>query len=186
MSAAYQRRLFTVSEYYAMAEFGILAPDERVELLEGQIIADFPIGSRHAACVNRLHFYLACRINRRAQIHIRNPVRLSRYSEPEPDVALLKPRDDFYAEAHPRPEDVLLIIEVADTSEEADRRLKVPLYARSGIPEVWLVALNKETVEVYRSPSPDGYAETSRLARGESLHVQALPDVVLTVDELLG
>lgn len=186
MGAAYQRQLFTVSEYYAMAEFGILAPDERVELLEGQIIANSPIGSRHAACTSRLNYKIFDRVGERATVAVQNPVRLGRYSEPEPDVALLKPRDDFYAEAHPRPEDVLLIIEVADTSEEADRRLKMPLYARSGIPEVWLIALNKETVEVYRSPSPDGYAETSRLARGESLHVQALPDVVLTVDELLG
>lgn len=186
MSAAEKLRPFTVQEYYTMAEAGILTPDDRVELLDGQIVIMSPIGSRHAACVNRLTFLLPDVLRQQAVLSVQNPVRLDNFSEPEPDVALLKPRADFYAARHPGPDDVLLIIEVADRSLDTDCRLKLPLYARSGIQEVWLVILEQNLIEVYRRPTPDGYQDRMSARRGEHLDILALPDMSVSVDDILG
>ncbi|RME47171.1 MAG: Uma2 family endonuclease [Chloroflexi bacterium] len=181
-----ERRLFTVDEYHQMAEAGIFTEDDRVELIEGEIVEMAPIGSRHAACVDRLNRLFSNRIGERAIARVQSPVRLSEFSEPEPDLALLRPRPDFYAQAHPQPEDVLLVVEVAETSVTSDRDVKVPLYARAGIPEVWLVDLAEETVEVYREPLPRGYAKIRRVWRGDELAPHAFPDRVFTADEILG
>lgn len=181
-----ERRLFTVDEYYQMAEAGIFSEDDRVELIEGEIVEMSPIGSRHAACVNRLNGLFARRMEGNAVVSVQNPIRLSEFSEPEPDLALLQPRADFYAEAHPEPEDVLLVVEVAETSAGSDRRVKVPLYARAGILEVWLIDLADETIEIYRRPSPRGYGEVQRAWRGDHLSPQAFPDEQFSVDDVLG
>lgn len=178
-------RLFTVDEYHRMAEVGILTEDDRVELIEGEIVEMSPIGSRHVACVNRLTRLFTQEGGEGAIVSVQNPIRLSEYSEPEPDLALLRPRLDFYAEALPGPEDTLLVVEVMETSAEYDRQKKLPLYAQAGIPEVWLVDLAAECIEVYRQPSPGGYEEVQRRCRGERLAPQAFPDVELTVDEIL-
>jgi len=180
------KRLFTVDEYYQMARAGILCEDDRVELIEGEVVAMTPIGRRHAACVNRLNRLLSRQVGEHAIVSIQNPVRLSEYSEPQPDLVLLQPRPDFYAQAHPGPEAILLVVEVAETSAESDRNIKVPLYARAGVLETWLVDLAEECIEVYRKPSPRGYGEILRTWRGEDISPQTLPGVSLSVDAILG
>jgi hypothetical protein len=180
------RRSFTVEEYHKMAQVGILSEDDRVELLEGEIVEMTPIGSRHAACVNRLNRLFSDRVGAQAIVSIQNPIRLSERSEPQPDLALLKPEPDFYAMAHPGPEDVLLVIEVAETSPDYDREFKIPLYARAGIPEAWLVDLQAEAIEVYRKPSPQGYGEVRRAGRNQRIAPKPLPELELAVADLLG
>ena len=180
------RHRFTVEEYHKMAQAGILGEDDRVELIEGEIVEMPPIGSRHAACVDRLNQLFSAQVGDQAIVRVQSPIRLSELSEPQPDLALLKPRPDFYAAAHPRPEDVLLMIEVAEASVDYDREVKVPLYARAGVPEVWLVDLQGEFIEVHRRPSARGYGEVRQARRGERLAPQALPKLELPVDDLLG
>ena len=186
MSVAYTPYLITVDDFEAMGRAGVLGEDARVELLEGQLYAMSPIGSRHAACVNRLNQALTVQVQNRAIVSVQNPIRLDDYSEPEPDIALLRPREDFYASAHPGPQDVLLVIEVADTSVAGDRRIKLPLYARSGIPEVWLVVLEAGEVEVYRQPGSEGYGRVERLSGEQALSPEVFSDVALRVGDLFG
>lgn len=183
------KRLFTVSEYYQMAQVGIFSEDDRVELLEGEIIEMSPISSRHASCVDRLTRLFSQRVGEHAIVRVQNPVRLSEHSEPEPDLTLLKPRADFYSTAHPQPEDVLLVIEVCETSADLDRRVKLPLYAQAGIPEAWLIDVAQEQIEVYRVPSVQGYGETQTLTRGQTLRAPLIPTIELIelkVEEMLG
>lgn len=186
MTVQVLRRRFTVDEYYLMAKVGILHEDDRVELIEGEIVEMSPIGSRHAASVMRLTQYLAEKAGRQALLDVQNPVRLGEHSEPQPDISLLKPRADFYAGAHPGPEDVLLLIEVADTSVDYDRQVKIPLYARAGIGEVWLVDLTENQVEVYRQPGPRGYRQILRPTTEDRLAPQSLPDLELSPRDILG
>ncbi|HEX3035581.1 MAG TPA: Uma2 family endonuclease [Thermodesulfobacteriota bacterium] len=169
MSIQPVRRLFTVTEYYRMAEAGILSEDDRVELIEGEIIEMTPIGSRHSACVDRLSTLFHLHLGKAVIIRVQNPVRLDERSEPQPDVSLLKPRKDYYAEAHPTPDDVLLIIEVSETSIDYDRRVKLPLYARALIPEVWLVDIPGDRIEVHKQPSKEIYQEPRYIQRGQHL-----------------
>lgn len=178
-------RRFTVDDYHRMAEAGILEPDERVELIEGEIVAMAAIGSRHAGCVNTLNRLLARAVDERALVAVQNPVRLSELSEPEPDIALLRPRPDHYAEAHPGPRDVLLIIEVAETTLDFDREVKAALYAGAGVPEVWLVDLPGDRVEVHREPGPTGYRDVTSHGRSTVLRPGALPEIEVSVDAVL-
>jgi len=169
-----------------MARAGILREDDRVELLDGEILEMTPIGSRHAACVDRLNQLFSDQVRRRAIVRIQNPIRLSERSEPQPDLTLLRPRPDFYAQAHPGPGDVLLVVEVAETSADVDRDVKVPLYARAGILEVWLVDLAGECIEVSRTPTPQGYQEVRRVRRGDRLVPDAFPDLEFVPDTIIG
>lgn len=169
-----------------MAETGILSEDDRVELIEGEIIEMSPIGSRHAACVRRLDALFNQRLGGAAQVSAQNPVLIDEYSQPEPDVALLKPRDDFYSEAHPGASDVLLIVEVADTSVEYDRQVKAPLYARASIGEMWLVNLQADVLEVYTRPENGAYRDERHLAKGDSVSLTAIPGLTIAVEEILG
>ncbi|HLT47219.1 MAG TPA: Uma2 family endonuclease [Rubricoccaceae bacterium] len=182
-----RERLFTVDEYYAMARAGILGPEDRVELIEGRIVAMSPIGHRHASSVSRLTRFFVRHADAFAVVWIQSPVRLSTRTEPEPDLALLVPKD-AYAARHPRPEEVLLLIEVADTTLAYDRDTKLPLYAREGVREVWIVALPEERVHVYRRPTPEGYAEHAVFERGAALRAGALPEDVppLPIEVALG
>jgi Uma2 family endonuclease len=180
------RRLFTTDEYHRMMQNGVLSEDDRVELIAGEILEMSPISSRHAACVKRLNHLLSRLVGRRALVSVQDPIHLGAHSEPQPDVALLQPRDDFYADAHPEPEDVLLIIEVAESSQDFDRAVKLPLYARSGIPVVWLVDLQNESVQTYSQPTPNGYSEIHQLWRGQTVTLQAFPDVSIPVNDILG
>jgi Uma2 family endonuclease len=169
-----------------MAAAGILTEDDRVELIDGEIIQMPPIGSRHAACVGRLDRLFASQVGDAAQVRVQNPVRLNDQAEPEPDLALVKPRTDFYALAHPRPEDVLLIVEVADTSAGYDRSVKGPLYARAGIAEMWLVDLEGERIDVLRDPTPEGYRTAQPYQRDDRIAIDALPQIEVAVDAILG
>jgi Uma2 family endonuclease len=186
MSAQLEPRRFNVTEYYQMAEAGILTPADRVELIAGEIIKLSPIGSPHAACVTRLTRLFHNIIENEEIISTQNPVRLDNYSEPVPDIALLKPRKDYYAARHPVPADVLLIVEVADSSLLKDRNIKVPLYAGAGIAEVWLINLPEELIEVYFDPRDGEYRKVQKFKRGEIADSPTVTDVSLTVDEVLG
>lgn len=177
---------FSVAEYALLAEAGILHEDDRIELIEGRIEDMAPIGSSHASSVNRLLTKCVQTFYPQAIASAQNPVQLNAFSEPQPDVMLLRPRDDFYAERHPAPEDVLLLIEVADSSVEYDQQVKIPLYAKSGIQEVWLFNLRDQCVEVYRSPVDERY-ETILILRGQQeVTPLAFPEVSLTIADLLG
>ena len=168
-----------------MAEAGILTEKDRVELLNGEIIALPPIGSWHAGHVNRFNRILLPALLQRAVVSIQGPVRLSDESEPEPDVMLLKPREDDYTGGHPGPEDVLLLIEVADTSVEYDRGTKLSAYARAGIREVWILIRAERRIYVYTGPSVGGYANVRGVGRGQSIAPNAFPDMVLEVDKVI-
>lgn len=180
------RKRFTTQEYEQIAAAGVFAEDDRVELLEGEIVQMSPIGPQHSACVSRLNRLFQEKLGNSVIVRVQDPIRLGNYSEPEPDVALVQPRTDFYAGGHPEPEDVLLLIEVADSSLSYDRDLKLPLYARAGVSEVWLVGLLAQTVEVFRAPSESGYGERREARRGESVAALNVPAVVLSVAEILG
>ncbi len=186
MSVQVERHHFTVDEYYRMGDAGIFTEDDRVELIDGEIIRISPIGSRHAACVRRLDALLNRLFSRVAQVSAQNPIRISDFSEPQPDIALLSPRADFYAQGHPTPANVLLVIEVADTSVEYDREIKGPLYARAGIAEMWLVNLREDLVELYTNPAGGSYQSVRRAGRSESFTSQSLPGMTFSADEILG
>src|SRR5882724_6121200 len=178
---------FTVRDFHRMADAGIFHEDDRLELLQGEIVEMPPIGPGHASGVNRLmNSFLPLQVSGKAIISGQNPIRLDEYSEPQPDLALLKPRPDFYAREHPGPQDVFLVVEVMDSSTSYDREVKVPLYARFSIPETWLLDVEQGLIEVYRAPGPEGYQQVRTLRRGERLSPQAFPDLIVTVDELLG
>ena len=145
-----------------------------------------PIGSYHAGDVDRLAQLFFQRLAGRAIVRVQNPIHLSEYSEPQPDISLLRPRADFYTTSHPTPQDILLVVEVADTSVAYDREIKVAIYARAGIAEYWLRDLQGEAIEVYRGPSPEGYQQVQTVRRGDRLAPEALPDVEFLVDQLLG
>lgn len=180
------RRRFTVEEYYRMAEAGILREDERVELIEGEILEMSPIGRRHAACVARLDDLLRQKTRGKFLIWPQNPVQLNDLSKPQPDIAILKKRKDYYAGLNPAPADVLLIVEVADTTVQHDRTVKAPLYARAGIPEVWLVDLPGEAVEIYARPEQGEYQTRLTLKRGESIISPTISGLSFSVESVLG
>lgn len=181
-----RRRRFTVDEYHRMAETGVLREDDRVELIDGEVVVMSPIGTLHAACVDRLNELLIFALARRATVRVQNPVRLDDHSEPQPDLVVARRAEDFYASRCPGPGDTLLTIEVGDSSARFDRNVKAPLYARSGVPEVWLVDLGAGEVQVCRRPTPAGFADVSVKRRGDTLSIEAMPELVLTVDEVLG
>lgn len=171
------KRLFTVKEYYQMFEAGLFANGERVELIRGEIIKMSPIGRRHAACVDRCNYVFAAKLGGKVLIRIQNPLSLDNTSEPEPDVLLLKYKEDFYESGHPQTADVFLLIEVADSKINSDRELKIPLYVEDGITEVWLIDINSACIEVYRHPTIAGYQEIQKFYRGQNLSVLAFPDI---------
>ncbi len=186
MSQQLSRRWFTVGEYNRMGETGILTEDDRVELIEGEIVEMNAIGSVHAACVNRLNMLLSRQAGQEFIVSVQNPIIADDYSEPEPDIAVLRPRDDYYAHGHPKSADVLLVIEVADTSVEVDRKIKIPLYARAGIPVTVLVDLPKELVEVHSVIVNGRYQSAQIFRRGDSFRVGIIPQLNLNVDAILG
>jgi len=187
MPPAVKRRRFTLEEYHRMGEAGILADDPRIELLAGAVVVREPTGSRHAGTVDRIAHLFFSRLAGRAIVRVQNPVAFpDEMSELQPDVTLLRPQTDFYSSAHPGAGDVLLLIEVADATLRLDRRVKIPLYARAGIGEAWLVDLTTERVEVFRRPTGGHYRDVAPLARGAGVTPLAFPDLALVVDDLLG
>ena len=186
MSVQYQKRYFNVDEYYRMAEVGLLSPDDRVELIDGEIVEMSPIGCTHAGTVDRSSAFLHRTLGGAVQVRVQNPVRLNDFSEPQPDVVLLKPREDFYTKSHPTASDVLIVIEVADTSVNYDRNVKLALYARAGIPEAWLMVLPKDLIEVHSQPENGKYQKVQRLKRGKTLVSPTMPTFSCKVEDLLG
>jgi Uma2 family endonuclease len=178
------RRPITVAEYHRMGEVGILGERDRVELIEGELVAMSPIGSYHTGTVNKLNHSLVHAVGEHAIVSVQNPVRLDDLSEPQPDFALLKSRPDFYQDTPAQPADVLLLIEVADTSLNYDRAVKRALYARHAIPEFWIVDLTSGEVEICRDPKPDGYAAVQRVGRDGAAEPELLPGVRIQVSTL--
>jgi Uma2 family endonuclease len=176
---------FSVADYYRMADTGVLKPDARVELLDGKIIDMSPIGPFHGGLVNRLIRLFHKLAAGRWLVSAQNPVHLDEYSEPQPDLMLLKPAADDYTSRHPVPEDVFLLIEVADSSLAYDREDKLPAYGRAGISEVWILNLPAKTIEVYREPHFAGYGSTRTLCAGDKASPLAFPEVAVDVAELL-
>jgi Uma2 family endonuclease len=186
MTVQVPKRLFTVDEFHRMGEARVFGEDDRVELIDGEVMKMTPIGPRHASCVRRLIAILSPLVGDAAIVDVQNPLPLNARAEPQPDVVLLKPRVDFYRQAHPGPSDVLLVIEVADTSAEYDRILKAPQYARAGIAELWVVNLAEALVEVYRQPTGGEYGEHLAVGPGSSLRLPGLGSRQVAVDDVLG
>jgi Uma2 family endonuclease len=186
MPVALRTRRFTVDEYYRMAQVGILSEQDRVELIDGEVLPMSPIGSRHSATVDRVNHAFNSRLSGRAIVRVQGPVRLDLYTEPEPDILLLRPRADFYASGHPGPADVLLIVEVADSSIGYDRDVKAYIYARSGVPEYWLLDLNENVLIRHASPDGGTYRVVDRLDAQARLAPALLPDCAIGVGDLIG
>ncbi len=177
------RYRWTVTDYHKMAKAGVLTEDSRVELIEGEVVEMPPIGGKHAGKVLRLTHLLAIQLGEQALISTQNPLQLDPHSEPQPDIALLRRREDFYETAHPGPADVLLLIEITDSSAVYDRQVKIPLYARYGIPEVWLVNLPRRCLEIYRHPSAEGYGQLTE-HHTDQVSPERLPEVTIALNEL--
>ena len=181
------RYSFTVDEYNRMGAAGIFPDGVRTELIEGEIVEMAPIGSHHASVVLRMaRLFIRALTDEQAIVSIQNPFHLSDRSEPEPDIMVLAPRSDDYAEQHPNPQDVRLLIEVSDSTIEWDRGVKLPLYARGGVREVWIVDLNADAIQVCREPNAGGYSEVRIASRGESLAPIAFPNLAIAVNDILG
>lgn len=180
-----QRRLFTIDEYHKMADAGIFCAEDRVELIEGEVVVMMPIGSRHAGTVNRTGDVLRESLGNRVLVSTQNPVRLPPYSEPQPDIAVLVRRADYYIASHPMPDEIYLLIEVADSSRAMDLAVKMPMYARAGIRELWIIDLTLNQIEVYRRPENGVYQERATLLRGGTLTIAAFPDISIPVTDLI-
>jgi Uma2 family endonuclease len=186
MTVQILRKKFTVGQYHQMIESGILTDRDRVELLQGEIIEMSPVGRQHAAYIDRLNELFVLGLSTRAIVRVQSPIRLSNNSESQPDVAILQRRPDFYAEGHPQPEDIFALVAVSDTILEFDRTVKVPLYAQNSIPEVWIVDLNAQVVQVYREPNSSGYQQVQSFRRGQSLMFQAFTTIQFSTEQVLG
>jgi Uma2 family endonuclease len=169
-----------------MVEVGILSEDDRVELIDGEVLEMSPIREPHAACVDVLDELVRDRLGRSVTVRAQGPIQLDDFSEPQPDISILKRRDDFYRRAHPRPEDVLIVIEVSDSTLGFDRKVKVPLYARAGIPETWVINLPEERIEVYSDPAGGEYQTVRSYKRGRRLQSHTLAALRLSVSKVLG
>ena len=171
---------FTVKDYHRMAEADIFDPDDRVELIDGEVVKMAPIDSRHAGCVNRLNYLFVSRLGTRAVVAPQNPVEVDDYSEPQPDLVVLRAREDFYSNSHAVADDVLLVVEVSNTTLRFDLGRKADLYLAGGIPEGWVVDVNGGVVHV---ATPAG---RRTVGRGQSLAPEAFPDLVLQVVAIVG
>lgn len=186
MTVQILRKKFTVGQYHQMIESGILTDQDHVELIQGEIIEMSPVGRHHAACVDRLTELLVLTLCRQALIRVQSPILLSDNSEPQPDISILQRREDFYHAGHPTPDNIFTLIEVSDSTIAFDRDVKVPIYAQEQIPEVWLVNLNDTQVECYRQLIANTYQQFQIFNLGETLNIQAFPDVPIEVNQIFG
>jgi Uma2 family endonuclease len=178
--------LFTVEEWHKMGEIGLFSPDRRVELIEGEIIEMGPIGSSHAGCVSWLNNFFGTRVAGSAIVNMQNPIQLGHSSEPQPDLTILHLEPHFYRNKHPTPKDVLLLIEVSDSTLTYDRHVKKPLYARYGIIEYWVVNLKENCIEVYLNPQAQDYTLIHIMRRGDVITPSQLPHISVAVSDILG
>ncbi len=174
----------SIEQYHRMGELGILGHDDRVELIDGALIRMAPIGSLHGGLVTRLTRLLVERAGGRAVVSPQNSVILSQFTEPQPDLAVLRWRADDYMRRTPNAADTLLVIEVADSSLRYDRDYKLRFYAQSGVPEVWIVDARGACLLRYREPAQEGYREAKTLGAGERIGCEALPELTIGIDEL--
>ncbi len=182
-----KHRQFTVEQYHRMGETGILHEDDRVELIEGEIVDMTPVGIRHKACVKRLNTLFNSLINtNQALIGVQDPLILDEYNEPEPDIVLFHYRQDYYENQHPSAEDALLVIEVADTSLPYDQNIKVPLYAKSHIQELWIVDLQSNSVQTYRSSNGESFQEIQTYSEQDTITPLAFPKHSISVSSIFG
>lgn len=179
------KRPISADEYGQMIESGVLTKDDHVELIEGEIVPEEPKSSRHAAGIRRLNYHFHKHLSSRALVDVQNRLKVGDWSQPQFDLALLVKRADYYTET-PAAADAFLVVEVADSSVAYDRSIKVPLYGRHEVREHWLLDLPAGILEVYRQPAPAGYKAVRRLRRGDSIAMEAFPDVVFSVTDLLG
>ena len=186
MEVAVKTYPISVATYHFMAEQGAFAPDERVELFEGEIIEMSPIGSRHARVVDFLNRFFSSIVGNSSIVRIQNPIILNDLSEPQPDISVVRFREDFYKDELPAAADISLIIEVSDRSVEFDRSKKFPKYAAAGIPEAWLINLEAERVEVHSNAKETTYGMVKIYQRGENVISETMPNLELSVDDILG
>jgi Uma2 family endonuclease len=186
MSIQVMRRTVMVEEYHRMGEAGIFSEDERIELINGEIIKMTPIGSRHASCVKRLNQFFTVHLKEKALVSVQDPIQLDEYSEVQPDVALLHPEKSAYMHHHPTPQDVYLIIEVSDSSLSFDRDVKLQFYAKAGIIEVWLVDLLSGCIEIYQEPSSFGYGVMRKKRGSDVIFPSVLPEISIAVEGVIG
>jgi Uma2 family endonuclease len=186
MEAEITRKLFTVDEYHRMGEAGVFHPEARLELIEGEIIEMSPPGIRHVSCVNRANALFAARLAEKAMVSVQNPLLLSRYTEPQPDIVLAKPRANFYSDKRLSWEDTLLAVEISDSTLSFDRNRKMRLYAAARVPELWIENLRNDVILVFRDPAPETYSSVQTFERGQVVSPSAFPEAQFTVEELLG
>jgi Uma2 family endonuclease len=186
MATTTQHWRFSVADFHKMAAAGILGEEDRAELIDGEVRPMTPIGPLHSGLEIRLTTLLTDRLGKAALVSVQNPVRLSDYSEPQPDIVVLRPRSDFYQSSHPTPADVLLLIEVCDTSVDYDQVEKLPRYAAAGVPEVWIVNCQEDCVRQFAQPGPSAYGLQRAWRRGERIATSAVPGLQVTVDDVLG
>ena len=184
--AALPHRKFTVDEYHYFIEQGVFQPEERLELIEGELIEMSPIGKRHAGSVDFIADFLRKVLGEKAIVRVQNPIVLDDFSEPQPDVCLLRRREDFYRTTNASAKDTLLVIEVADTTVKYDRDVKFPRYAANGIAEAWLIDLENDRVEIHSEPSRLGYSLVKILHREQTAESTVLPEIKISVEEVLG
>jgi Uma2 family endonuclease len=185
MDTAIALRRLSVQDYHRMMESGILRPDERVELLEGQILQMAAKGTAHSAAVSRIENGFRTRLGSAVLLRFQDPIRLNDYSEPEPDVAVVRPDPLYYEDHHPTPSEVFLLIEVSDSTLKFDLEAKAPAYARSGITEYWVLDINDRKLHVYRVPGAESYQSETILSEALSIAPLAFPECVIEVQELL-
>ncbi|MGI6456557.1 MAG: Uma2 family endonuclease [bacterium] len=186
MSMPEIKQKITVEEFHKLGEMGYFYPDARVELIEGELIHMTPIGMRHAATVSFLTDFFLSKLRGRIILSPQNGLILNQKTEPQPDIVLLKYQSDYYRSRIPAADDVYLVVEVSDTTISYDRNTKVPLYAKAGVPEVWIINLNNDQVELYREPQMEGYQSRTVCRRGEAVSPLAFPEIVLAVDVIMG
>ncbi|MEO0756230.1 MAG: Uma2 family endonuclease [Cyanobacteria bacterium J06648_16] len=179
-------RLITTADYHRMAEVGIIAADERLELIAGQIVQKMPKGPAHSALCKRIEKLLERRLGEQVLVRLQDPIQLDDYSEPEPDIAVVHPDDGFYADRHPSPDDVYLIIEVADTTVSRDLGAKANLYAAAGIQDYWVFNVSTQQLHVFREPYADGYQRQLILSAQQSIEILAFPDCQIAVEACFG
>lgn len=178
------RYRLTVAAYHQLGGIGVFNENSRVELMNGELITMPPIGEQHAGKTRRINQIFSRLVGTSAIVDVQNPVALDAHSEPQPDIALLKPRVDFYEHSHPRPEDILLLIEVSDSTLRYDREVKIPHYAKAGISEVWILDIAHQRLEIYRRPSADGYRQILYPELQEQVAPVLLPELLFSVDQL--
>ncbi len=186
MELALKKYHLTVDDFNYMAENGRFSPTDRLELIEGEIYEMSPIGRLHARCVKFLSAILNKLLSDKAIIGVQDPIILDDLTEPQPDISILRFQADFYKQSHPKPANILLIIEVADSTVEYDRTIKFPKYATAGIPEAWLINLEAERIEVHSNPKANTYGMVKIYQRGEEVSSETMPELKLEVDDILG